>query len=189
MVASLTAKHLSIHINSCSTDFASLSASSLTPNQFLSNSWKTSIRPLIRTSSNITILRQLDPPFPTTLSLVLDTTPICSGLYPIQMPLNGQPSNIALKSHFTHSSTSTQTSETREQGIWRDGKDGGMNEQTTWEREVVVEEAITLEGEEITRLLTVPMRTPNSSTALQPLVMSLWPSSPSSDHSQPYQDD
>ena len=56
-------------------------------------------------------------------------------------------------------------------------------------REVVVEEAITLEGEEITHLLTVPTRTPNSSMALQPLVMVLWPSSLSSDCSRPYQDD
>ena len=83
------------------------------------------------------------------------------------MLLNGQPSNVALESHFPHSSTSTQTGETREtRHLEDDGKDGGMNEQTTWEREVAVEEAIALEGEEITRLLTVPTRTPNSLTAL-----------------------
>ena len=198
MVASLTAKHLSIHINSCSTKFASL-----TPNRLLSNSWTTSIRPQYkhpvispsphshpattspsnRQSSSLEPTfhrhdnfrgqqlqrpwpeigrgsclslppRQLDPLFPTTSSLVLDTTPIHAGLCPIQLPLNGQPSNIAFDSQCSHSLTSTQTSETREtRHLEDDGKDGGMNEQTTQEREVVVEEAIALEGEEITCLL------------------------------------
>ena len=52
-----------------------------------------------------------------------------------------------------------------------------------------MEEAIALEGEEITCLFTVPTRTPNSSTALQPSVTALWPSFPPSDRSRPYQDD
>lgn len=62
--------------------------------------------------------------------------------------------------HF-HSSTSAHTNETREA---RNLEDNGNNEQAIGEREVVVEEAVALVGEE-------------------PLVTALWPSPPSLDRS------